>query len=112
MAAISDSAGTEVEVMVDCHSFFDVALVQSIARRLEPYNLTWYEEPVAPEKVDETPAIHRLICQPVAGGEFLFGVEGFAPLCRNRAEEGSISVPEEAGFGIMLNEKHVKKNRL
>ena len=56
-----------------------------VAERLEPYTLTWYEEPVAPEKVEDTLAIKRRIRQPMAGGETLFGLAGFAPLVRRRA---------------------------
>ena len=42
--------------MIDCHSFFDVEQAVAVADRLGPYNLTWYEEPVAPERVDDTVA--------------------------------------------------------
>jgi galactonate dehydratase len=85
VAAMRAAIGVGVELMVDCHSFFDVPLAQTVARRLEPFNLAWYEEPVAPERTEEMLAIRRSIRQPVAGGELLFGVKGFAPLCRNRA---------------------------
>src|SRR5688572_20977281 len=37
LAAIRTAVGAEVQVMVDCHSFFDVALAKSVAQRLEPY---------------------------------------------------------------------------
>jgi galactonate dehydratase len=85
MAAIRDAVGSSVELMVDCHSFFDVPLARSVAQRLEPYNLGWYEEPIAPEKTDETLEIRKSIRQQMAGGEILFGIHGFAPLCRRRA---------------------------
>src|SRR4029453_793659 len=51
----------------------------------EPYRLAWYEEPVPPEKVEETREIRRRIKQPMAGGEILFGVAGFTPLIRNQS---------------------------
>ena len=53
MAAMRDAIGPDIELMVDCHSFFDVALAERVARRLEPQKLAWYEEPVAPERVEE-----------------------------------------------------------
>jgi galactonate dehydratase len=84
VAAMRDAIGPDVELMVDCHSFFDVALAERVAHRLEPYRLAWYEEPVPPEKVEETREIRRRIKQPMAGGEILFGVAGFAPLIRNQ----------------------------
>jgi galactonate dehydratase len=86
-AAMREAIGPDVELMVDCHSFFDVPLSVSVARRLEPQKLAWYEEPVAPERLQETIEIRKQIQQPMAGGEILFGIPGFAPLCRNRAVE-------------------------
>ncbi len=84
VAAMRDAVGPDVEVMIDCHSFFDVPLAVLVAGRLEPQKLAWYEEPVAPEKIDETRQIRKQIRQPMAAGEILFGVGGFAELSRNR----------------------------
>jgi galactonate dehydratase len=86
VAAMRDAVGPDVELMVDCHSYFDVALAERVAHRLEPYRLAWYEEPVPPEKVEETREIRRRINQPMAGREILFGVAGFTPLIRNLAK--------------------------
>jgi len=83
--AIRAAVGPEVDILIDCHSFFDVDLAIEVAGRLEPQDLTWYEEPVAPTDVAATKAIERGIEQRMAGGEFLFGIEGFGPLCREQA---------------------------
>jgi galactonate dehydratase len=100
MAAMRDAVGAGVELMVDCHSFFDVPLARSVADRLEPYKLAWYEEPVAPERTDETLAIRKSIRQEMAGGEILFGVDGFAPLCRRRAVD--VIMPDVKHCGGLL----------
>jgi galactonate dehydratase len=83
--AVREAVGGEVEIMTDCHSFFTVARAVAVAKRLEPVGLSWYEEPVAPERTAETLEIRRAIKQQMAGGEFLFGVRGFEPLCRDKA---------------------------
>jgi galactonate dehydratase len=67
---------------------------------LEPYDLTWYEEPVAPENVDDTLAIKRRITQRMAGGEVLFGLNGFAPLIERRAFD--IIMPDVKHCGGLL----------
>jgi galactonate dehydratase len=85
VAAMRDAIGPDVELMVDCHSFFDVPLAVRVAHRLEAQKLAWYEEPVPPERVEQTLEIRKSIQQPMAGGEILFGIGGFAPLCRTRA---------------------------
>lgn len=83
--AIREAVGPDIKVMVDCHSFFTVPMAVDLAGQLEPYNLTWYEEPVAPKLTAETLEIRKAIRQEMAGGEMLFGVDGFTPLCRDRA---------------------------
>ena len=83
--AMRAAVGPSVGIMIDCHSFFDVEQSVAVADRLGPYNLTWYEEPVPPERVDDTVAIRRRIKQPMAGGEVLFGLSGFGPLIRRHA---------------------------
>ena len=83
--AMRAAIGPNVDLKIDVHSFFDVPLAIEVAERLEPQALSWYEEPVPPTDLESTRAIKDGISQTMAGGEFLFGVEGFAPLCRRRA---------------------------
>ena len=85
IVAMRAAIGPDVDLKIDVHSFFDVPLAIEVAERLEPQTLSWYEEPVPPTDLESTRAIKDGISQTMAGGEFLFGVEGFAPLCRGRA---------------------------
>jgi galactonate dehydratase len=98
--AMREAIGPAVELMVDCHSFFNVALAERVARRLEPLNLAWYEEPVAPERIEETREIRRRIKQPMAAGEILFGVAGFAPLSQNQSV--NVVMPDVKHCGGLL----------
>lgn len=100
VTAMREAVGPAVEIMIDCHSFFDVELAVRVAQRLEPQNLAWYEEPVAPDRVDETLAIKRRIRQPMAGGELLFGVSGFSPLVQRRAFD--VIMPDVKHCGGLL----------
>jgi len=105
VAAMRDAVGPDVEVMCDCHSFFDVALAERVAKRLEPVKLAWYEEPVAPERIEETREIRRRIQQPMAAGEILYGVAGFAPLSRNRTV--NVIMPDVKHCGGLLELTHI-----
>jgi galactonate dehydratase len=100
VAAMRETIGPDVELMIDCHSFFDVPLAVRVASRLEPQNLAWYEEPVAPERIDETREIRRRIKQPMAGGEILFGVAGFRELSRNQTV--NVIMPDVKHCGGLL----------
>jgi len=83
--AIREAIGDDIAIKIDAHSFFDVELSINVAEQLLPANLSWYEEPIAPTQTTDTRRIHDSISQTMAGGEFLFGVEGFAPLCEQKA---------------------------
>ncbi|HSC55546.1 MAG TPA: mandelate racemase/muconate lactonizing enzyme family protein [Phnomibacter sp.] len=83
---IRQTIGNEVELLIDVHSHLNRELAIETAKRLEPYNLYWFEEPVNPGKfVQETKEIKDNIKQTLAGGESIFGVEGFAPLLQANA---------------------------
>ncbi len=103
--AIREAVGPGVDILIDCHSFFDVDLAVDIARRLEPQHLAWYEEPVAPTDIAATVAIERAIEQRMAGGEFLFGIEGFGPLCRERAVD--VIMPDVKHCGGLLEARKI-----
>ena len=103
--AIREAVGPEVDILIDCHSFFDVELAVDVARRLEPQSLAWYEEPVAPTDVAATKAIASGIAQRMAGGEFLFGIEGFGPLCREQAVD--VIMPDVKHCGGLLEARKI-----
>ena len=103
--AMREAIGPEHELLIDCHSHFDVSRAIEVARRLEPQKLYWYEEPVDPERLEETIAIGKGIKQRMSGGEVLFGKEGFAPLCRTRAL--SVIMPDVKHCGGLLEGRKI-----
>jgi galactonate dehydratase len=98
--AIRAAVGPEIALYIDCHSNFDVPLAIDVAKRLEPASLGWYEEPVPPERISETMAIKRRIRQRMAGGEILFGMEGFRELCEQKAVD--VIMPDVKHCGGLL----------
>ncbi|MDE0290556.1 MAG: mandelate racemase/muconate lactonizing enzyme family protein [bacterium] len=80
--AMREAVGEDVSIRVDCHRYFGFERAVDTALRLEPYVLDWFEEPTDPTDAVTTARIKAAIPQRLAGGELLFGVEGFAPLCR------------------------------
>lgn len=98
--AVREAVGSDIKIMTDCHSFFTVARAIAVAKKLEPVALDWYEEPVAPGRTADTVAIRRGIKQDMAGGEFLFEVKGFEPLCREKAVD--VIMPDVKHCGGIL----------
>ena len=62
IAAIRDAVGPDVEVMIDAHGNFNVPTAIDLARRLEPYHITWFEEPVQPDS-NEAPSTRQGVGQ-------------------------------------------------
>lgn len=105
LEAMRRAIGRETALMADCHSRFDPDLAVEIARRLEPLDLAWYEEPIDPKQLAATAAIREAIPQRLAGGEILFGREGFEPLCRARAVD--VIMPDVKHCGGVLELKKI-----
>ena len=97
---IRKTIGDDVKLKIDCHSYFDVELAVDVANRVEPFDLSWYEEPIDPKDVAGTKAIRGAIPQRVAGGEFLFALKEFGPLCREQSVE--VLMPDVQVCGGLL----------
>ena len=84
IAAIRDAVGPEIEVLVDAHGNFNVPTAIRLARRLEPYDLTWFEEPVPPESYDALRQVREAVEVPICVGERLYTRFGFVPILKDR----------------------------
>ncbi len=105
LEAMRAAVGPDIDLMVDCHSRFDIELAVEVARRLEPLGLRWYEEPVDPAETKATREIRERIRQPMAGGELFFGREGFLPLLRKQAVD--VIMPDVKHCGGLLEGKKI-----
>ena len=105
LEAMRRAVGPSIDLMVDCHSRFDRTLAIEVARRLESVNLRWYEEPVDPGDLAGTRAIRDSIRQPMAGGEILFGREGFLPLLQSQAVD--VIMPDVKHCGGVFEGKKI-----
>ncbi|GGH48931.1 dehydratase [Dyadobacter endophyticus] len=84
--AVRKTIGPDTDLLIDVHSHLNQELAISTAKRLEKSHLYWFEEPVDPQKFPvETRAITDATQQPSAGGESIFGRQGFAELIATRA---------------------------
>ncbi|MGY8827444.1 MAG: mandelate racemase/muconate lactonizing enzyme family protein [Candidatus Latescibacterota bacterium] len=80
--------GDEVELLVDCHQRFDLALAMKVAAKTLPLNLYWFEEPVPRDNLAAMRHITLQSGHTTAGGEGLFGREQFW----NYIEQGAVHV--------------------
>lgn len=66
---LRETAGPDVDIMLDCWMSWDVPYTIQMADRLEEYNPRWLEEPVLPDKIDQYAEIRQNVRIPISGGE-------------------------------------------
>ena len=82
VAAVRDAVGPDVDVMVDAHgpSWMTPADAIQVARALEPLDLLFFEDPVAPENLDAFRRVRDATSVPLAAGERVATIWGLRPL--------------------------------
>lgn len=69
--AVRDAIGGEVGLAVDANCAYDVGTAIALGRRLEPFDLRWWEEPILAADLDGYARLRDALRIPLAGGETL-----------------------------------------
>ncbi|TDL90829.1 mandelate racemase/muconate lactonizing enzyme family protein [Meridianimarinicoccus aquatilis] len=77
---IREAVGDRADLLFGTHGQFTVSGAKRMARRLEPYDPLWFEEPTTPENPADMAEIARFTSIPVAAGERLCTKHEFARL--------------------------------
>jgi galactonate dehydratase len=85
VAAVREAVGPDVDLCIEVHGRLAPAWAIEMARRLEPFQPFFYEEPVPVEDVEALVRVARAIRIPVATGERLPTKFAFQDLLRRRA---------------------------
>ncbi|MEO1016987.1 MAG: mandelate racemase/muconate lactonizing enzyme family protein [Pseudomonadota bacterium] len=82
IAALREYIGPDRDLMTDVHgpSWMTVADAVHLGRALEPYDLLFYEDPIAPENLDGYRRIRDAVDIPLAAGERVATLWGIRPL--------------------------------
>ena len=97
VSAARRGIGDDVELMIDAHGSLDVSTAIRLARRLEEYDLAWFEEPVSPDDHPGLAEVRRSTIIPIATGEREFTRFDFEDLFMHRAVD--IAQPDIARAG-------------
>ncbi len=87
VAAVRRLIGDGVDLMVDANMAWSAEEALARGRRLEPYNLYWFEEPTAPEDVAGHARLVEMLRAPIAVGESLHAPQEFQRYVDERAVE-------------------------
>jgi galactonate dehydratase len=79
---VREAVGDRADLLFGTHGQFTTAGAIRLARRIEPYDPLWFEEPVPPDNALEMAPVARAVRVPVSGGERLSTKAEFATLLR------------------------------
>lgn len=82
---IREAVGNRADLLIGAHGQMTASSAVRLAKRLEPYDPLWFEEPVPPENVDEMATVARATTIPVATGERLATKYEFAQILKRQA---------------------------
>ena len=88
MAAVREQVGDDVDICADMHGRYDLPSAKKIAKKLEPLNLMWLEDPIPAENAEAYKHIQEETTTPLCTGENLY----LAPDFRELFEIGAVDM--------------------
>ncbi|MEM7281123.1 MAG: mandelate racemase/muconate lactonizing enzyme family protein [Pseudomonadota bacterium] len=85
MKALREAVGTKADLLFGTHGQFTPAGAIRLAKRIEPFDPLWFEEPVPPDSPEDMAHVARQTSIPIATGERLCTKYEFARLLELRA---------------------------
>jgi galactonate dehydratase len=83
--AVREAVGDDFGIAVDGHGRLNPVNAIEMAKRVEPYGILFFEEPVLPEYAEAMADVHRVARIPIATGERLFTRYPFRDLLTRQA---------------------------
>ncbi|MCC6177163.1 MAG: mandelate racemase/muconate lactonizing enzyme family protein [Chloroflexi bacterium] len=80
---VREAIGPDVKLLVDANCAYRFYEAIQIARRMEEYDIFWFEEPVMPDDYDGHRKLARATTIPIATGENEYTRYGFRDLIKN-----------------------------
>ncbi|HEV2441359.1 MAG TPA: mandelate racemase/muconate lactonizing enzyme family protein [Steroidobacteraceae bacterium] len=105
MKQLRSAVGSKADLLFGTHGQLTAAGAVRLARRLEPYDPLWFEEPVPPDAPEEMGKVARATSVPIAAGERLATKYDFARLLA--AGGAAILQPNLGRVGGLLEAKKI-----
>lgn len=97
--------GDDVELMIDSNHAYSLKEAVKLAQKLEPYDISWFEEPISPEYYKQYKTLRGKTTIPISGGECEYLRFGFHQLLRN--ESVDILQPDICSCGGLTEAKRI-----
>lgn len=84
---VREAIGPDVALAVDANHAYKPVQAIELGRRIAPYDIAWFEEPVSPEDIAGYCEVRERQPIPIAGGELAYTRFGFRDLLERRAAD-------------------------
>ncbi len=105
VAAIREAIGDNVKLGIDSNHAYNVREAIELARKIESYDIMWFEEPISPDDYEGYKELHQRTSIPLAAGECEFRCDGFRTLLENRCVD--FIQPETGTTGGITEQKRI-----
>jgi galactonate dehydratase len=97
ISAAREAVGPNIDICVDMHGRYDAPTAHQVAKRLEPLNLMWLEEPIPAENPEAYKSIADQTSTPICAGENHYLAYGFRRLLETQAVDIIMPDLQKAG---------------
>ncbi|MCK0189942.1 mandelate racemase/muconate lactonizing enzyme family protein [Arenibacter sp. F20364] len=105
VAAIRKAIGPDMKLMIDSNHAYSYKEAIELARKVEKYDISWFEEPVSPEDYEGYRRLRDNTSIPIAGGECEYLKFGFRRLFENECVD--IAQPDICATGGLTEAKRI-----
>jgi galactonate dehydratase len=99
VSAVRDAIGEDVDLCVEAHRKLSPAQAVDLARKLEPLDILFLEDPIPPDSIDSMAEVARKVNVPLATGERLHTIYEFKEvLSRQAAQDLKLDVGLQGGI--------------
>ncbi|GAA4238755.1 D-galactarolactone cycloisomerase [Postechiella marina] len=97
--------GPDIQLMIDSNHAYTLREAIALSRKVEPFDISWFEEPVSPEYYDQYKQLRDKTSIPISGGECEYLRFGFHQLLRNKSVD--ILQPDICASGGLTEAKRI-----
>ena len=103
--AVRKAVGPGVDILLDMSAELTTDAIIRLGRRMQEWDITFFEEPVDPFDVDALKQVADALKMPIAVGERVYTRYGFRPILERRA--AAILQPDVGNTGGILEAKKI-----
>ena len=102
---VRTAIGPHVRLMIDANHAYNLSEAIQLSKAVEPYNISWFEEPVSPEYYEHYAELRTKTSIPIAGGECEYLRFGFQTLLQSKCVD--IAQPDICATGGLTEAKRI-----